>query len=179
MRPDAPSVGPRALVFAGISTTLAAGAHVLGGGPPPGVAALLGGLLLVLLTARTAARRERGTLGLVLGLGATQLGFHVAFLGEHHHGAAHPAAGGAMTLAHVAAVGAVAGWLRIGEARVWAAARRVRDAVRWPPAPLALAAVPPARRPPASAGRHDAAPSLLLTVTVRRRGPPRAPRPVL
>jgi len=87
----APYLGLRALIFAGVTATLAAGAHVAAGGALPPTAPLAAGVLLTALAARTAGRRERRLPAVLVSVAVTQLGFHVAFLGAHQH--AHPAGG--------------------------------------------------------------------------------------
>jgi len=173
----APYLGLRALVFAGVTATLAAGAHVAAGGALPPTAPLAAGVLLTALAARTAGRRERRLPAVLVSVALTQLGFHVAFLGAHQH--AHAAGGLRMVATHTLAAAAVARWLRGGEARVWAASRRAADLVATGlarvgvrltrVAPPAVAALP---RLTAPAEERPGGELRLLAASVCRRGPP-------
>jgi hypothetical protein len=111
----------RAWVLGGSSTALSVGGHLLGGGHVEPV-------LVALLTALAAGvgyawlRRERGLIPLVGAVIASQVLTHVALSAGHPHGAS-------MVMAHAAAAVALACFLRWGEARVFAAARR--RYLRW------------------------------------------------
>ena len=120
MRPASPARWLRAAGLAGSSVGLAAGAHFLAGGHADPVF-----LALLLATATVASyhwtKRERNLLTIVAAVLAVQAVVHVT-LGHAHSGRS-------MLGAHVAAALLLALFLRIGEARLHAAARR--RYLRW------------------------------------------------
>lgn len=134
MRTASPARWLRAAVLAGSSVGLAAGAHFAAGGQAEPA------FLILLLAAATAAgyhwsKRERGLLAIVTAVLVVQAAVHLTL------GLGHSHAGGSMLVSHLAAALLLAGFLRFGEARVHAAARR--RYVRWLVAVrLALAKAP-------------------------------------
>lgn len=107
----------RAGALAGSSVGLATGAHFLGGGHADPVF-----LLLLLVAAGVGAyhwtRSERGLLAIVTAVLVVQGAVHLTL------GLGHSHAGGGMLGAHLAAALLLALFLRSGEARLYAAARR-------------------------------------------------------
>lgn len=172
---DPPKRLARAGVAAGVATALGAVGHVLAGGSTGA------GPLLLAFGAAVAAiwpltSRERGWATIAVVQIAVQAAVHVA-LGwntvEHHHAAA-AVPDDVMVYAHLAAGLLTAALLRLGEHRVWAAARRA--AARWARWWSWLAAVP-------TAGPPHVRPHVVVTQVLRsepvllrhvlvRRGPP-------
>jgi hypothetical protein len=140
--PASPARWLRAAALAGSSVGLALLAHLLGGGHADPA------LLMLLVAAGTAGAhhwtaRERGLLAIVAAVLLTQVVVHATLGLGHGH-----TAGMAMTAAHGAAAVLLAVFLRLGEARLHAAARRrylqwsvtVRLALAGRPRPLPLPA---------------------------------------
>lgn len=163
---------PRALragAAAAVAVGVAVVAHGLGhGGVDAGAAAwVFAGLVG---PSWWLARRERSWGALALTQLAGQQFAHVV-LGAATVGGAHLLPMDLMLYAHLAAAALTGAWLRVGERRAWAAARRlgqvllpVLDAcpLTRPPGPAPLAVAPVAARPR----------TLLLRHTHARRGPP-------
>lgn len=108
----------RSWILAGTSVGLAATGHVVAGGH-------IDPILTLLLTATVALgaygwlRRERGLAAIIGAVVAVQAACHVV-LSVGHAGAHHPS----MLLSHAGAAILLALFLRSGEARIFAAARR-------------------------------------------------------
>ena len=134
----------RVPAFTAASLTLGVLGHVWAGGTLPGAGTLLLLIGTVGLIGTRLAHRERRLPELVAAVTLVQVAVHVALLDRGSLGGHSPA----MTLAHAAAVVAVAWWLRRGEAAFWAGAARLLR--RLTGTPVALPAVSPAarRRPP-------------------------------
>ena len=171
-----PHRAARALVLTCTAVAAGIGAHLLGGGEVSlgGVAAAFPVLLGLVWSL---ADRERGWLQIAGAQLAGQQAVHSIL-----EWGAHPASGGGglpadlFLYAHVLTAALMAGWLRCGERRAWAAARRAVRAVaaqvrflvgllgyRSPAHPEPL--------PPASTGLPAPA-WILLRHAVVRRGPP-------
>ncbi len=164
----------RAFVLTCTAVAAGIGAHLLGGG-----ALSLGGVAaafpVLLAFVWSLADRERGWLPIAGAQLAGQQAVHSILAGG-----AHPAGGGLpadlLLYAHVLAAALMAAWLRCGERRAWAAARRAVRAVAAQVRFLVslLGYQPPARPehvPPPSTGL-PAPPWILLRHAVVRRGPP-------
>ena len=174
--PAPPNRAARALVLTCTAVAAGIGAHLLGGG-----AVSLGGVTaafpVLLAFAWSLTDRERGWLPIAGAQLAGQQAVHSIL-----EWGAHPAAGGGglpadlLLYAHVLAAALMAAWLRCGERRAWAAARRaVRAVARHVRFLVSLLGYhPPARPehvPPPSTGL-PAPPWILLRHAVVRRGPP-------
>ncbi len=118
MKPQAaPLRWTRAWLLGSSAVGLAVAGHVVGGGHvEPVFAALL--LCAVSLGSYGWLKRERGLLTITTVVVALQLLAHVAISAGHPHPVS-----GAMVAGHAAAAVVLAGFLRWGESRVYAAAR--------------------------------------------------------
>lgn len=127
-QPAAPFQWHRAAAFAGTSALLSAIAHSSAGGALPNVWLMLVGTAALVPAAHLGLAREAGWTRILLALGLAQGALH-AWLqlaaGSHHAHASHNSTLKMLT-AHAVGTLAAAAWLRYGEQRVWAAARR-----RW------------------------------------------------
>jgi hypothetical protein len=176
LSPAAPHRAARALVLTCTAVAVAVGAHVAGGGAVDvgGIAAAFP-VLLGLVWSLT--DRERGWLPIAGAQLAGQQAVHSIL-----EWGTHPAAGsGALPAdlvfyAHIAAAALLAAWLRCGERRVWAAARRAIQAVAAHVQFLiGLLGYRPPADPRPSRPRSTTLPAYartLLRHAVVRRGPP-------
>lgn len=164
-------VALRVPAFTGLTVLLALGAHLLAGGPLPGAGRLLFAAAAVAVTWWPLAMREVSLGRLVAGVGAVQVGVHVALLdpaspaGTHEHGTSSSSS---MLAAHVVAALVVACWLRRGETAVWNALRRILPRLRAA-VPVPVASRP---RPVRAVAPHAVQQSLLARSASPRRGPP-------
>jgi hypothetical protein len=189
MSPAAPAASPtpspapphraaRAVVLTGTAVAVGVGAHLLGSGAVSlgGVAAAFAVLLAL---GWSLTDRERGWLPIA---GAQLAGQQVVHSLLEWDAPTHPAAatGGlpadVLLYAHLLAAALMATWLRCGERRVWAAARRAVRAVaaRWRVLGALIGYRAPGHRRPPSPGSAPLAayvPELLRHI-VTRRGPP-------
>lgn len=164
---EAPSRWARAWALGVASAGLAAAGHIAGGGhlEPASMALLAAGASVA---GYGWLSRERGLVAIWTAVVAVQGAGHVLAGVGHTH-----AMDARMLMGHLVAAAVLAGFLRWGEARVFAAARRrylewsvaVRSALAglpelpaWRPAPVAASPVAHGRTP---------------SWTVRGRGPPR------
>jgi hypothetical protein len=163
--PPVPSGAARAGLAAGMAVGVAAAAHAVAQGDVD-LAGVVWAFTALLGPAWWLTRRERGWGAHAL----TQLVAQQAV-----HAALSASAGGSaqvphdlMLYAHVLAAVFTGCWLRWGERRAWAAARRLVSGV-LPTPPPAPRTAPPLLAPPAPAHRR---PALVLRHTLARRGPP-------
>jgi len=135
LRAPAPSAAPhrpaRALVAAAVAAAVGTVAHLAGGGAVSagGVAV---GLAMLLGPTWLLAGRERGWAVLAAGQLGGQNVVHAVLASGTPPGHHDAVAADVMLCAHLLAAVAAAAWLRMGERRVWRAARRVaRVVVAW------------------------------------------------
>ncbi len=125
---------------AGVALAAAAGGHLGSGGAALSAPGLLAAAAALLAPAWWLAGRERGWGPLAGALFAGQLAAHALFTvtspagdaGMHMNPGHHEVGGlpaGLMLLGHLLAAAVGAAWLRRGERRAWAAARRVAAAL--------------------------------------------------
>jgi hypothetical protein len=175
----------RAVVFAAVCMALAVAGHAMASHEAVPPAAVGAGLIGLTVVAVALAGTERSLGTILAGLLGGQFALHALFAAAQHgqHMAHDPAVLAAhgprtMTLAHVAAAGVSAWWLRHGERAVWRLARRAAATAVRPlrallaapaplPAPCRQVAAGPVRRPPRRR---------VLRHVLTRRGPP-APFP--
>lgn len=137
---DAPSRAARASAAAGVALTAAAAGHLAAGGAALSAPGMLAAAVALALPAWWLTGRERSW-GLLAGaLIGGQLGAHALFnlttgtsgqvteLAQGHHQSGWLPAD-LMLLAHLLAAAVGAAWLRRGERRAWAAARRAAATV--------------------------------------------------
>jgi hypothetical protein len=125
----APHRAARALVLTCTAVAVAVGAHVAGGGAVDvgGIAAAFP-VLLGLVWSLT--DRERGWLPIAgAQLAGQQVVHSILEWGSHPAAGADALPADMVFYAHIAAAALLAAWLRCGERRVWAAARRAIRAV--------------------------------------------------
>lgn len=156
-------------MLAGAAVGLSVTGHVLGGGH---VEPVLIGLLLgaVLLGSHAWLRKERGLLGIVGVVVGVQIATHLMLTLGHSH---RPTV--AMFLTHAGAAIVLAVFLRVGEARLHAAARR---RLTWLLVATRIADAASPRLLPAGAVISYEPLALTSLTTARanpRRGPPTAP----
>ena len=147
---------------------VAAAAHAAGHGHVD-LAGLAWAFVAVLGPAWWLTRRERGWGAHALAQLIAQQAVH-ATLNASAGGSAHIPPD-LMLYAHLAAAALTGCWLRWGEARAWAAARRLVARV-LPTLPSTPDAPTPPPAPPLAASRPTA---LVLRHTLARRGPPALP----
>ncbi|MGE3287136.1 MAG: hypothetical protein AB7J32_13680 [Pseudonocardia sp.] len=161
----------RAGASAGAATVLGLAGHLAAGGAFSLVGTLLA-FAAVLAPSWLLAGRERGWTAIAVVQVVAQQVIHPLLAGATSEPAALPH--DVMFFLHVLGALAMAAWLRLGERRAWAAARRLAARIlRWAVRFLAGAARPagPAVRPhPADAVALPVA--ALLRHAVVRRGPP-------
>jgi hypothetical protein len=129
----APVVPPhratRALVLACTAVAVGVGAHLAGGGTV-GLGGVTAAFPVLLGLAWSLADRERGWLAIAgAQLAGQQVMHSVLEWGDRHPGATGGLPADAFLYAHVVGAAAMAVWLRCGERRAWAAARRAARAV--------------------------------------------------
>lgn len=172
MSPAVPHRLLRTGVSAGLATAAGIGAHVLGGGTVPGPGAL-GALVALAVPIWILAGRERrfAVIAAVQLAGQQLVHASLELITPSHV----PLPDDVSLYGHLLAAVAIAGWLRTGERRLWAAAQRAARAVAaWcrrsaGPTPARMEPLPVA---PASAGLGAAGPGAVLRHVLVRRGPP-------
>ena len=167
---------PRALVVAAAATAIGAASHLLNGGSLSVVGSVCALPVLVAL-AWPLTDRERGWLPILGVQLAGQQAAHVLFqLGADGHDSSAAVSTDAWFCGHVLTAVVVTAWLRHGERRTWAAARRAARTLsrHWrrllalfeQPATFSPGVPAPVHRPPAPTSRS-------LRHSLVRRGPPR------
>jgi hypothetical protein len=164
-----------AVVAAAVTTS---GGHLLGTGVPPPATGLLLALSLTTVASWWLTRDERGWERLAAAQLAAQLGGHALFVGTATDPAVHAGHGALgpelVLLAHVLGAAVAGAWLRCGERRAMAAARRAVAALRR--LLFRLLAEWRTARPPARRGLVDAPARIALSPRLRHsivhRGPP-------
>jgi hypothetical protein len=172
---DPPLRVHRALVIAAAATAVGAASHLLSGGSLSAVGSVCALPVLVAL-AWPLTDRERGWLPILGVQLAGQQAAHVLFgLGSGDHASAAALSTDAWFCAHVLAAVVVTAWLRHGEQRTWAAARRAAGVLsRYWRHVLALVELPSPCYPgvPAPLDRPPTPSSHPLRHSLVRRGPP-------
>lgn len=164
-RPANPARWLRAAVLGVASVGLAAGGHIVAGGH---VEPVFAGLLVIaaVLSSHAWLHRERGLLAITVAVVAVQIGVHLGLAVGHDH-----RAGTTMLVAHAGAALLLALFLRSGEARLHAAARR-RYLRLLIAAHLLLAGVPRALPQARTLVGKTPMRSLWVPAPGLRRGPP-------
>jgi hypothetical protein len=173
----------RSVVFATVCVALAITGHMAASHAVVPPQAAVGGLAVMTGVGLALAGTERSLATIFGGLLGGQFVLHALFSAAEHgqhlghdHSVAPVAAGGSMTLAHVAAAAVSAWWLRRGERAVWRLARRVAAGLVRPAFALLASPPPPppARRPRPEPGPEARPRGAVLRHAVVRRGPPAA-----
>jgi hypothetical protein len=163
--PVVPSGALRAGLAAGTAVGVASAAHGAGHGEFAVVGAV-GAFVALLGPAWWLTRRERSWGAHALTQLAAQQAVHAA-LSVTAGGSGH-LPNDLMLCAHLLAAALTGYWLRWGERRAWAAARRLLGGVLPPRPPTPRTAAPP----PAVPAAANRPPALVLRHTLARRGPP-------
>lgn len=185
-RVAAPARGTRTASGIGVALIAGGGAHVAAGGIWSTFAAMAAALLLI-GPAWLLCRDERGWAAIAALLAAGQFVVHGTFMATavlfpiahagERHASMTPVPSAPMLTFHLAAAAAVGWWLRLGERRLWRAARAavsamagvLRRLLHPTPDPAAGHGDPSAPPAPAGAARRQVR---LLSHAIVLRGPP-------